>query len=161
MPGTVDHRARLVAYAIAAHADRDGLASVGSRQLVLATGMHSETIAVAIRRLEAAGMFVVTRTADRRSTYQFPTRDTFSTTARARAVRSGYPHPRGSGDKTARARAARFGEKHLDSYSDVIRAQHPSSCACSGGGFVTTIEHRDGRRVEVLARCPGPTAMEA
>lgn len=162
MPGTVDHRARLVAFAIASFADRDGIADVGSLQLMAATGMHSETIARAIRRLEAAGVFVVTRSANRLSTYTFPTRDTFSTTARPRAVRSGYPHPHGSVGKSARPRAARLDKPLLDNYSDVIRAQHPTSCTCAGGGFVTTIEQRDNRHVEVLVRCPGPThAMEA
>lgn len=155
--GTLDHRARLVAYAIASHADSDGSAAVGSRQLMQATGMHSETIARAIRRLEEAGVLGVERRPDRLSVYSFPTRDTFSTTARPRAVRSAYPQPRGSVDKTARPRAARLDKTHLDNYSDVIRADHATSCVCAGGGFVTTIEHRDdGRKVEVLARCPGP-----
>lgn len=164
MPGTVDARARLVAYAIASHATNAGISKVGQRRLAEITGMHTKTITRCIRTLEDAGVLKVERHPDRRSTYVFPVQDQLSTTARSRSARFDYPQPRALRDTTARLRGARVGcVNTLDNYNDVIRAQHPTSCQCAGEGLVTTIEHRDSKPVPVYARCPGPTttAMEA
>jgi DNA-binding transcriptional ArsR family regulator len=100
LPADLDQRARLVAMGIALFADRDGSARPSSRQLATATGLHPETIARAIRRLEEAGIVAVTRRDRRVSVYRFPVQDVeLSTTARPKAAQASYPHLRGSDEK--------------------------------------------------------------
>lgn len=162
MPRTVDARARLVAFAIASSAEKTGIAKIGQRRLAEITGMHTKTIARCVDTLEDAGIFKVERLDRRRSVYVFPVEDPLSPTARSRSAQLGYPQLRAFDGRTARVRGAHVGcVNTLENYSDVIRAQHDAACACAGGGFLTTIEHRNNRAVEVLVRCPGPQAMEA
>ena len=111
LPVKLDTSARLVLLGIALFADRDGTARPSSRQLTEATGLHPETIAQAIRRLEAAGVLAVTRRDRRVSVYRFPVRDVeFSTTARPRTAQASFPQLRGSAEKLRGSRTA-----HLES----------------------------------------------
>ena len=162
MPGTVDHRARLVAFVIASNAEKTGISKIGHRLIADIAGMHTKTVARCIDTLEQAGVFKVERLDRRRNVYIFPVQDPISTTARSRTAQFNNPQLRAFDARTARVRGAHVGcVNTLDNYSDAIRAQHPPTCACAGEGFVTTIEHRDNRPVAVLIRCPGPLAMEA
>lgn len=111
LPPDLDTSARLVAMALALFAERDGSARPSSRQIATATGLHPETIARAIRRLEAAGVVAVTRRDRRVSLYRFPVQDVeLSTTARPRTAQASYPHLRGSAENLRGSRAA-----HLES----------------------------------------------
>lgn len=117
----LDTSARLVAFAIASYADASGHATPSSRQLAACTGLHPETIAKAIRRLEAAGIVSVQRRDRRTSRYRFPvghlataTDAQLSTSARPRTAQMRYPHLRGSGTETARPRTA-----HLERYASL------------------------------------------
>lgn len=111
LPADLDTSARLVAMALVMFADRDGTARPSARQLATATGLHTETIARAIRRLEGAGVVAVTRRDRRVSVYRFPVQDVeLSTAARLRTAQASYPHLRGSAEKLRGSRAA-----HLES----------------------------------------------
>lgn len=68
----LDPVANHVAGAIATFSDRAGLAEVGTRELAEVTGLNTQTIARAIRRLEDAGIFSVARRRSIRSRYAFP-----------------------------------------------------------------------------------------
>lgn len=110
LPAHLDKSARLVALAIALYTDSSGAGKVSNRQLQQTTGLHAETIAQAIRRLEAAGVLAVNRTDRRVSRYRFPVTGhvELSTTARVRTAQASYPHLRGNGAQTARVRSAQL-----------------------------------------------------
>jgi DNA-binding transcriptional MocR family regulator len=131
LPAKLDTSARLVAFALATFADRDGHARPSSRQLATATGLHPETIANAIRRLEAAGVVAVTRRDRRVSLYRFPVQDPeLSTTARPRTAQASYPHLRGSTEKLRGS-----GPAHLESSLEKdARVNEP--LWISGSGFI-------------------------
>jgi DNA-binding transcriptional ArsR family regulator len=131
LPADLDVRARLVVFAIATFADRDGTARPSSRQLATATGLHPETIARAIRRLEDAGVVAVTRRDRRVSVYRFPVQDPeLSTTARPKAAQASYPHLRGSHEKLRGPIAA-----HLESSLEKEHARD-ERLWISGSGWI-------------------------
>jgi DNA-binding MarR family transcriptional regulator len=74
--GSLDSTAMCVAFAIAAHADKNGYSTVGTRALAEITRLSRHTILSRLRRLEAAGL-LATEKLDRgsRTVYRFPTRD--------------------------------------------------------------------------------------
>jgi DNA-binding transcriptional MocR family regulator len=115
-PDELDTTARLVAFALAAFSDAAGHARPSSRQLAASTGLHPETIARAIRRLEAVGMIAVQRRDRAVSRYRFPVQapiGELSTSARPRAAQNSYPHLRGSAGESARPRAAHL-KNHVE-----------------------------------------------
>jgi DNA-binding transcriptional ArsR family regulator len=110
LPPDLDKTARLVALAIALYTDSTGSGPVSNRQLQATTGLHAETIAQAIRRLEEAGVVAVQRRDRRVSHFRFPVTANveLSTAARVRTAQLSYPHLRGNGVQTARLRTAQL-----------------------------------------------------
>jgi hypothetical protein len=99
-PGELDPHSRLVAFALASFADREGLASPSLSQLEAVTGLSRHTVIDRIRRLEAAGAVQVTRLDRRQSRYRFPVRTTIELSTsgapgapeRASTGAASYPH---------------------------------------------------------------------
>ena len=106
----LDPTARHIALTIAAYSDRAGTASPSIRQLAEATGRHSHTVTEAIKRCEAAGVFVVDRRNRAVSRYRFPVQDPvaeISPSARVERAVELSPSARVS-PQSARARRARL-----------------------------------------------------